>query len=219
VSADEEGAALTTRESEGRSRATVDDVLATEEAQRLLESGLRTGMLHADDVALALDELDLEPAQLDELYSAFEDARIEVVHDDEVSEELDPEAETGEISTDALQLFLKDIGRVPLLTAAQEVELAKRIERGDEEAKRAMIEANLRLVVSIAKHDRARSRGREVRLPQGLQVLHLRDVVDPPGGRPRDRRQGAHDPHAGPRRREAEPDPPLGAKAPGRAGA
>ncbi|MCS7006597.1 MAG: sigma-70 family RNA polymerase sigma factor [Thermoleophilia bacterium] len=138
-------------------------MLATEEAQRLLESGLRTGTLHADDVALALDDLDLDPVQLDELYSVLEDARIEVVHEDEPAADVEPEAEAGELSTDALQLFLKDIGRVPLLTAAQEVELAKRIERGDEEAKRAMIEANLRLVVSIAKRYRN----------QGLPFLDL----------------------------------------------
>src|SRR5438876_10254540 len=68
-----------------------------------------------------------------------------------------------EVSTDALQLFLKDIGKVDLLTAAQEVELAKRIERGDQRAKQEMVEANLRLVVSIAK----RYRG------QGLPFLDL----------------------------------------------
>ena len=68
-----------------------------------------------------------------------------------------------EISTDALQLFLKDIGRVDLLTAAQEVELAKRIERGDHRAKQEMVEANLRLVVSIAKRYRN----------QGLPFLDL----------------------------------------------
>jgi RNA polymerase primary sigma factor len=59
--------------------------------------------------------------------------------------------ESREITTDSLQLFLKDIGKVDLLTAAQEVELAKRIERGSQRAKQAMVEANLRLVVSIAK--------------------------------------------------------------------
>src|SRR5947208_7935224 len=64
---------------------------------------------------------------------------------------------------DALQLFLKDIGKVDLLTAAQEVELAKRIERGDHGAKQAMVEANLRLVVSIAKRYRN----------QGLPFLDL----------------------------------------------
>ena len=73
------------------------------------------------------------------------------------------EAEAREVSTDTLQLFLKDIGKVPLLTAAQEVELAKRIERGDHSAKQAMVEANLRLVVSIAKRYRN----------QGLPFLDL----------------------------------------------
>ncbi|HUY71189.1 MAG TPA: sigma-70 family RNA polymerase sigma factor, partial [Gaiellaceae bacterium] len=68
-----------------------------------------------------------------------------------------------EITTDSLQLFLKDIGKVELLTAAQEVELAKRIERGDHGAKQAMVEANLRLVVSIAKRYRN----------QGLPFLDL----------------------------------------------
>jgi RNA polymerase primary sigma factor len=68
-----------------------------------------------------------------------------------------------EVSTDALQLFLKDIGKVDLLTAAQEVELAKRIERGEHKAKQEMVEANLRLVVSIAKKYRN----------QGLPFLDL----------------------------------------------
>ena len=73
------------------------------------------------------------------------------------------ESAEPEISTDTLQLFLKDIGKVPLLTAAQEVELAKRIERGEHAAKQAMVEANLRLVVSIAKRYRN----------QGLPFLDL----------------------------------------------
>jgi RNA polymerase primary sigma factor len=70
---------------------------------------------------------------------------------------------SAEFSTDALQLFLKDIGKIDLLTAAQEVELAKRIERGDHGAKQEMVEANLRLVVSIAKKYRN----------QGLPFLDL----------------------------------------------
>jgi RNA polymerase primary sigma factor len=74
-----------------------------------------------------------------------------------------PAAEAHEVSTDALQLFLKNIGKVDLLTAAQEVELAKRIERGDHSAKQEMVEANLRLVVSIAKKYRN----------QGLPFLDL----------------------------------------------
>ena len=78
----------------------------------------------------------------------------------------DPDSEEPaevEITTDSLQLFLKDIGKVSLLTAAQEVELAKRIERGDHRAKQEMVEANLRLVVSIAKRYRN----------QGLPFLDL----------------------------------------------
>src|SRR3977135_3035752 len=78
-----------------------------------------------------------------------------------VAEEEEPLA--LEVSTDSLQLFLKDIGKVDLLTAAQEVELAKRIERGDHAAKQEMVEANLRLVVSIAKRYRN----------QGLPFLDL----------------------------------------------
>ena len=65
--------------------------------------------------------------------------------------------EAGAMSTDSLEIFLKEIAKIPLLTAAQEVELAKRIERGDQTAKQEMVEANVRLVVSIAK--RYRNRG------------------------------------------------------------
>ncbi len=156
------GAGLAAGESKGATtRTPIEDVLATDEAQRLLESGYRTGSLDADEVALALDELELEPAQMDEFYAALEEARIAVVTpDDDAEPEIEPDTE---ITTDALQLFLKDIGRVPLLTAAQEVELAKRIERGDHSAKQAMVEANLRLVVSIAKRYRN----------QGLPFLDL----------------------------------------------
>ena len=136
------------------------DVLATTEAKALLDSGRLAGKLLAEDVATALDELDLDAAQIDEFYTALDEAQIEVVEREE--EEVEVE-EAREVSTDTLQLFLKDIGKVPLLTAAQEVELAKRIERGEHAAKQAMVEANLRLVVSIAKRYRN----------QGLPFLDL----------------------------------------------
>jgi RNA polymerase primary sigma factor len=96
-----------------------------------------------------LDEAEEGPTE-QELFAAADEAEVE----DE------PELE---VSTDSLQLFLKDVGRVSLLTAAQEVELAKRIERGDARAKQQMVEANLRLVVSIAKRYRN----------QGLPFLDL----------------------------------------------
>jgi RNA polymerase primary sigma factor len=144
----------------------VTDLLETDEGRQLLESGRAAGKLRADDISAALDELDPDAGQLDEFYAALEELQIEVV---DGIEEVEPEvaatehAKAGEISTDTLQLFLKDIGRVPLLTAAQEVELAKRIERADHTAKQAMVEANLRLVVSIAKRYRN----------QGLPFLDL----------------------------------------------
>jgi RNA polymerase primary sigma factor len=140
--------------------APVFDVLASSEAKALLESGRQAGKLVADDIAAALDELDLDTVQMDQFYAALEEQQIEVIE----REEPEPEVEEArEVSTDTLQLFLKDIGKVPLLTAAQEVELAKRIERGEHAAKQAMVEANLRLVVSIAKRYRN----------QGLPFLDL----------------------------------------------
>ena len=138
------------------------DLLESQEVRLLLESGRQTGRLGADEIARALDELEVNATQLDELYSALDELQIEVVERaGEAESEAEPE--TSEVSTDTLQLFLKDIGRVQLLTAAQEVELAKRIERGDHSAKQAMVEANLRLVVSIAKRYRN----------QGLPFLDL----------------------------------------------
>jgi RNA polymerase primary sigma factor len=137
-------------------------VLETEEARTLLESGRESGSLTADEITLALDDLDLDPGQIDDFYQALDELQIEVVSAEE-EEDVAEEIEAQEVSTDALQLFLKDVGRVDLLTAAQEVELAKRIERGDHRAKQEMVEANLRLVVSIAKRYRN----------QGLPFLDL----------------------------------------------
>jgi RNA polymerase primary sigma factor len=136
-------------------------ILELEEARGLLEAGQVAGSLTAEEITVALDELNLDAGQVDDFYHALDELHIEVVGGDEEEPELDDEA--TEISTDALQLFLKDVGKVDLLTAAQEVELAKRIERGDHRAKQEMVEANLRLVVSIAKRYRN----------QGLPFLDL----------------------------------------------
>ncbi len=149
-----------TRSSTGAAGPAAFDVLETVEAKALLESGRQAGKLLAEDIATALDELDLDALQIDEFYSALEELQIDVVERDEPDVEI---VEAKEVSTDTLQLFLKDIGKVPLLTAAQEVELAKRIERGEHAAKQTMVEANLRLVVSIAKRYRN----------QGLPFLDL----------------------------------------------
>jgi RNA polymerase primary sigma factor len=141
----------------------VGDLLETDEARGLLEAAHASGTVNADEIALALDELDLDAAQIDDFYHALDELHIDVVAGDPAAEDPALDEETREVSTDSLQLFLKDIGRVGLLTAAQEVELAKRIERGDHGAKQQMVEANLRLVVSIAKKYRN----------QGLPFLDL----------------------------------------------
>jgi RNA polymerase primary sigma factor len=155
---------LSTQAEKGRPT-TVAELLETDEAKGLLEAARQTGSLSSTEIALALDELELDLAQIDDFYQALDELHIEVVEGQVAVEEerLEPEPEVREISTDSLQLFLKDVGKVDLLTAAQEVELAKRIERGDHRAKQEMIEANLRLVVSIAKKYRN----------QGLPFLDL----------------------------------------------
>ena len=135
-------------------------VIGTDEVRLLLEAARQAGSIGMDEVARALDELDLDEGEAEAVFQALEELEIEVRPGESAVEQED---ELEASSTDALALFLRDIARVDLLTAAAEVELAKRIERGDERAKRAMIEANLRLVVSIAK----RYRG------QGLPFLDL----------------------------------------------
>ncbi|HEY6055245.1 MAG TPA: sigma-70 family RNA polymerase sigma factor [Gaiellaceae bacterium] len=137
-------------------------VLDTDEGRGLLEAAQASGSLTTEEIAVALGELDLDAGQLDDFYQALRELDIDVV--DGAAEEDEAEvAEAREISTDSLQLVLRDVGKVDLLTAAQEVELAKRIERGDHRAKQEMVEANLRLVVSIAKRYRN----------QGLPFLDL----------------------------------------------
>ena len=138
-------------------------MLDHDDAKALVRQGQEAGFLTHEEIATALGD-DLEPAQLDEFYGMLEELHVEVVASEEDADTgLDLQPEAREVSTDALQLFLKDIGKVPLLTAAQEVELAKRIERGDHPAKQKMVESNLRLVVSIAKNYRN----------QGLPFLDL----------------------------------------------
>ena len=144
----------------GGEGATAVAALAHEDVSNLLDALQAAGSIGADALALALDELDLEAAELDDFHRALDELSVEVIA---VADEPDLDESTQETSTDGLHLFLKDIGRVGLLTAAREVELAKRIEAGDLRAKQEMIEANLRLVVSIAKRHRN----------QGLPFLDL----------------------------------------------
>jgi RNA polymerase primary sigma factor len=142
--------------------------LQVHEVQLLLERAESVGTLDGVELAETIDTLELDPPEVEALYRELEERNVEIV---EVAKEpaKEPTApprnlnDAIETTTDALQLFLREIGRHPLLTAADEVELSKRIERGDMEAKRRMIECNLRLVVSIAKNYRN----------QGLPFLDL----------------------------------------------
>ena len=144
-----------------------------EQLEQLLAEGEKTGKLPSKRLLDTLDQLDAEPEVLEQFYDALESAGVEITVDDildsftpdgevqpaEPVEEdggepelIDPEAMADDYGVnDPVRMYLKEIGKVRLLTADEEVELARRIEQGDEEAKRRLTEANLRLVVSIAK--------------------------------------------------------------------
>ena len=123
----------------------------------LLRRGEEAGSLEFAEVAEAVEGLDVDEERIEDLYREARRRGIELTENGARPD--NPEAPythevVAEATSDSLQLFLRDISQRPLLTAAQEVDLAKRIERGDQAAKDRMIEANLRLVVSNAKRYR-----------------------------------------------------------------
>jgi RNA polymerase primary sigma factor len=134
-----------------------------EELHKLVQDGLEKGFLTYDEIVSGLEEVELTKEQIEDFYTYLIDHSIELMEGENhkhppheqpalAEEEKVPKLDlTVEPSLDSLRLYLREIGKVPLLTADQEVYLAKRIERGDMAAKTQMIEANLRLVVSIAK--------------------------------------------------------------------
>ncbi len=122
--------------------------------ESLLEQGAEEGCLELSEVSGLVAELELHEADVEALYREIERRDIELRDDcGRKSDERSTyeNADLAATTTDALQLFLNEAGRYPLLTAEEEVELAKRVERGDKEAKDRMVNSNLRLVVSIAK--------------------------------------------------------------------
>jgi RNA polymerase primary sigma factor len=143
---------------------TVDIALPDiEELHKLVTEGQEKGFLTYDEIANSLEEVELTKEQIEDFYTYLIDHSIELMEGEHhkhppheqpalAEEEKVPKLDlTVEPSLDSLRLYLREIGKVNLLTADQEVYLAKRIERGDMVAKTQMIEANLRLVVSIAK--------------------------------------------------------------------
>lgn len=152
-----------------------------EKIKKLIEQGKKKGTLTYKEIMDALQGFEFTPEQIDDIYEQLGSMGIKLVENDEPEIDLDdemieiPVLETDDVDDinleeiekevvdldlsvpegvgidDPVRMYLKEIGRVPLLSAEQEVELAKRMEQGDEEAKKQLAEANLRLVVSIAK--------------------------------------------------------------------
>jgi len=131
------------------------------EVQKLLEAGVERGMLSLVEIADTLIDLDLDAGAMEEILRILEAEGVELI--DEPAKLAGPTAAERRMAyegtTDSLQLFLHEVGRYPLLTKADEIRLAKRVERGDLQAKRNMVESNLRLVVSIAKNYRGQGLG------------------------------------------------------------
>jgi len=120
----------------------------------ILDAGEEAGCLNLSEFSAMIQDLELEDEELEALYQELEERNISLTDDCGRASANDATYVNGDLAaatTDSLQLFLNEAGRYPLLTAAEEVELAKAIERGDVEAKNRMINSNLRLVVSIAK--------------------------------------------------------------------
>lgn len=149
----------------------VENELTLEQVKdQLTALGKKVGVLAYDDIAEKMANFDVESDQMDEFYEFLGDQGIELVGDSDDEDDDDPsikalskdddgdEFDLNDLSVppgvkinDPVRMYLKEIGRVDLLSAEEEINLAHRIEQGDEEAKRRLAEANLRLVVSIAK--------------------------------------------------------------------
>ncbi len=135
------------------------DGALTANAEALIVRGKEQGHLTPDDVLASFPDLEAEPDQVRRVFAAFQDMGIEVTDDEEFEEGVESDDKVTDsvhmidaaVFDDPVRIYLKEIGRVALLTAEQEVALAKEMEAGDEEARQRLTEANLRLVVSIAK--------------------------------------------------------------------
>ncbi|CDF58053.1 RNA polymerase sigma factor RpoD [Thermobrachium celere] len=126
--------------------------------KELIERGKKAGFLTYKEIMETLGDIDLSTDQIDKIYEILESMGIEVLEDMDdfnpdqlLEEDLDLSIPEGISIDDPVRMYLKEIGKVPLLSAEEEIELAKKIEQGDQEAKKKLAEANLRLVVSIAK--------------------------------------------------------------------
>jgi len=124
--------------------------------KNLIEKGKKNGTLTYKEIMDEIENIDLGPEQIEKIYEVLESMGIEVIGDmnnneEEQEEEIDLSVPEGIAIDDPVRMYLKEIGKVPLLTSEEEIALAQRLEAGDQYAKKKLAEANLRLVVSIAK--------------------------------------------------------------------
>src|SRR5699024_1960978 len=130
---------------------------------KLLDLGRKRGTLSYEEIANWLSGYELDSDQMDEFYEYLDEQGVEIVGDSkegpQTQQQEKEEVDLNDLSlpsgietNDTVRMYLKEIGRTDLLSADEEIDLARRIEEEDEEAKRRLIEANLRLVVSVAKH-------------------------------------------------------------------
>ena len=150
---------------EGKTKANVAKVKENKDrtnkmviVKSLIEKGKKSGILTYKEIMDEIDHIDLEPEQIEKIYEVLESMGIEVQGDmnevsgvEEEELELDLSIPEGVAIDDPVRMYLKEIGKVPLLSSEEEIELAKKIEEGSQYAKKKLAEANLRLVVSIAK--------------------------------------------------------------------
>lgn len=199
----------------------------------LIAKAKKEGSIQAAELTAELEKLDLPVEKIEQVYDTFDAMGIQIVSpeleldldddlgmdmddgigNEEEEELIDPVELAAEYNLDdPVRMYLKEIGQVRLLTAEEELDLARRVSEGDKAAKDKLTEANLRLVVSIAKkysgprpaYPRPDSGGqygpdpcgRQVRLYKGKQILYICDVVDPAGDHKSHCRSGADDPRA-----------------------
>jgi RNA polymerase primary sigma factor len=157
-------------EKSARSKEVESELTVDQAKEQLIERGKKRGTLTYAAISEKLGHFELDSDQMDEFYEQLGEQGVEILEDNEddddedtpdlheLEKEDEEEFDLNDLSVppgvkinDPVRMYLKEIGRVDLLSAKEEIELAKRIEQGDEEAKRRLAEANLRLVVSIAK--------------------------------------------------------------------
>ncbi|NIK13362.1 RNA polymerase sigma factor RpoD [Alkalibacillus almallahensis] len=149
-------------QTQGQDQEQEQELTLDQTKEQLLETGKKRGVLVYEEIADKLGHFDLDSEQMDDFYETLADQGIDIVgeNDDPNLQKITKEEDLdltdlsvppGVKINDPVRMYLKEIGRVDLLSADEEIDLATRIEQGDEEAKRRLSEANLRLVVSIAK--------------------------------------------------------------------